>query len=131
VETRPYFLLGDLAASGLIGGVAGALSAWLVDPSWNMWVAHGVCMLLGMAIALPLGFPFMAFFGAMEVMVPTHMAGMFAGMWVGMEAAMGPVSGAAGFATGIWVGLAGLGFCYLADALLRWKGDVRGSRHQA
>jgi hypothetical protein len=131
METRPYFLIGDLVANGLIGGVVGALSAWLVDPSWNMWVAHVVCMVVGMVLALPLAFPFMAFFGAMEVMVPTHFAGMCAGMWVGMEAAMHPVSGAAGFATGVWVGIASLLFCYLADALLRWKGDARGSRHQA
>jgi hypothetical protein len=73
----------------------------------------------------------MAFFGAMEVMVPTHLAGMCAGMWVGMAASMQPVSAASGFATGTWVGLASLGLCYAADAALRWRGDPRGSGHQA
>jgi len=131
VEGRLFFLAGDVAANALIGGIVGALSAWLVDPSWNMWVAHGICMVLGMVLALPLAFPFMAFFGAMEVMVPTHLAGMCAGMWVGMEAAMDPVSAGTGFVTGLWIGVASLALCYLADAFLRWKGDPRGSRHAA
>jgi hypothetical protein len=131
VETRAFFLAGDLAANALVGGVIGALSALLVDTSWNMWVAHIVCMLMGMVLAFPLALPFMAFFGAMEVMVPTHLAGMFAGMWVGMEAAMEPVSAASGLLTGIWVGLATLALCYAADAALRWRGDPRGSGHQA
>jgi hypothetical protein len=131
METRPFFLAGDLAASALIGGIIGALSALLVDTSWNMWVAHVVCMVIGMVLAFPLALPFMAFFGAMEVMVPTHVAGMCAGMWVGMQAAMQPVSAASGFATGIWVGLASLVLCYAADAALRWRGDPRGSGHQA
>lgn len=130
MELRPFFLIGDVVANGSIGGVVGALSALLVDPSWNMWVAHVVCMVLGMALAFPLALPFMAFFGAMEVMVPTHLAGMGAGMWVGMEAAMAPVSAGSGFATGVWVGLAALAFCSLADVLLRAKGDPRGSGHQ-
>ena len=131
METRPFFLMGDVAANALIGGIVGALSALLVDPSWNMWVAHGICMVMGMVLAFPLALPFMAFFGAMELMVPTHLAGMFAGMWVGMQAAMAPVPAGAGFMTGVWVGLASLAFCYLADVALRAKGDPRGSGHQA
>ena len=131
LETRLFFLAGDVAANAAIGGIVGALSALLVGPSWNMWVAHGVCMVMGMVLAFPLALPFMAFFGAMEVMVPTHFAGMCAGMWVGMAAAMGPVSAGAGFVTGVQVGLASLAVCYLADAALRTKGDPRGSRHQA
>ena len=131
METRFFFLAGDLTANALIGGIIGALSACLVSPAWNMWVAHVVCMVIGMVLAFPLALPFMAFFGAMEVMVPTHFAGMCAGMWVGMEAAMQPVSASTGFVTGTWVGLGSLGLCYLADIALRAKGDPRGSRHPA
>jgi hypothetical protein len=130
METRLYFLTGDVLACAFIGGVTGALSAGLVDTSWNMWVAHVVCMLLGMILAFPLALPFMAAFGAMEVMMPTHFAGMFAGMWVGMQAAMEPTSVAAGLWTGASIGVVSLFLIYLANLWLVAKGDPRGPRHQ-
>lgn len=131
METRLYFLAGDVTANALIGGLVGALCAWLIDPGWNMWVAHGTGMLIGMLLSLPLAFPFVICFGAMEVMVSTHLAGMCAGMWVGMEAAHASVAPATGFVQGAAVGLAALACCYLADLWLRRKGDPRGPRHPA
>ena len=91
METRPYFLFGDLLANGLAGVLVGVVMAALFGPGWNMILAMFVGMALGMIISLPIALPLGALFGAMEVMVPVMTTGMVAGMVVSMASAMATV----------------------------------------
>ena len=119
METRPYFLLGDLFVNAIVGSLVGLTCAALLDPSWNMWLGMFIGMALGMAIALVLSLGLFAiFFGAMEVMVPAMLTGMVAGMVVGMAAPMTEVRLHEGALWGAVLGLASLVFTYAANAVL-------------
>ncbi len=119
METRPYFLLGDLLANVVIGALVGVTCASLFDPSWNMWLGMFLGMALGMAIALVLGVGlFFIFFGAMEVMVPTMLTGMVTGMIVGMAAPMMEVHLPDAARWGAASGIGCLGFTYVVNAFL-------------
>ena len=93
MDSRLYFVLGDLASNLLVGALAGWLSALVIGVGWNMWLAMFLAMALGMLVGLVLFFPLGMAFGAMEVMLPTMFSGMLSGMVVGMWTAMHPVSG--------------------------------------
>lgn len=121
METRPYFVFGDLFANALAGTVVGLAMAALFGPGWNMIVAMFVGMALGMVIAMPIAFPLGALFGAMEVMVPVMTTGMVAGMVVSMAAAMEPVSLARGAQLGLYSGIGTLVACYAANAWIRGR----------
>jgi hypothetical protein len=124
-ERRLYFIVGDVLAASVIGGVAGALAAAMVSPAWNMWLAMFAGMILGMAVSTPLSFCFMPFFGAMEIMIPAMASGMFAGMWVAMAAAMRPVSPGLGLRGGMLIGIGVVIATYFINAWLRVRGDRR------
>jgi hypothetical protein len=117
VETRPYFVIGDLLATTAVGALAGLVTALLIPVGWNMMVAMLVGMALGMIVSLPGSFAFMPFFGAMEIMVPTMLAGMFAGMWIAMAAAMNPMSAGDGAGYGAAIGV---GCFFVTYALNAW-----------
>ena len=127
MERRLYFMVGDLLAVTVVGALAGVLMTAVIGTGWNMLVAMLVGMALGMLVALPGSFAFMPFFGAMEVMVPTMLAGMLSGMWVGMFAAMTPLSAGAGLRFGALIGL----FAWLCtttlNAFLQAKEGTHGS----
>lgn len=117
---RIYFLFGDLLSNCIIAGLAGAVSAALVNPGWNMFLAMLVCMLLGMLIAVVGGtFFFMRYFGAMEVMLPTMLGGMLAAMVAGMAAAMMPYAVLDAAKHGAAIGIAALLFCSYANYLIK------------
>ncbi len=116
---RFFFLAGDLAANAVVGALAGLVCCVFVDPAWNMLLAMGVCMPLGMLVATVAAVPLMRWFGAMEVMVPTMLGGMLAGMAVGMRAAMAPYGVTDAVLFGAVVGLVALAFCSYADYLIR------------
>ena len=122
METRPYFILGDIVAN-LVTGVAAALATVaLIGPGWNMLVGMFVGMALGMALAMLLSLAvFAAFFGAMEVMLPAMLTGMAAGMWLGMAAPMGAVGALRAVEMGAATGVAVVVFTYLMNARLRGK----------
>ena len=83
MDSRLYFVLGDLASNLLVGALAGWFSALVIGDGWNMWLAMFLAMGLGMLLGLVLFFPLGMAFGAMEVMLPTMFSGMLAGMVVG------------------------------------------------
>ena len=56
MESRPYFIFGDVLANVSIGALSGFVAAALVGESWNMFVAMVVAMVVGMALALVIGF---------------------------------------------------------------------------
>ena len=123
MDTRLYFVLGDLGSNLLVALIAGWLSSLLIGVGWNMFIAMLVAMGLGMLVGLLLFFPLGIFFGAMEVMVPVMFTGMLSGMVVGMWAAMAPVS----TSEGAWAGL----LCGLVGMVIIWimNNTVRGVTH--
>ena len=54
METRPYFVIGDILVNLVCGAVIGGLMALIFTPAWNMFLAMVVGMALGMALSLPL-----------------------------------------------------------------------------
>lgn len=124
METRPYFVFGDLVANAVVGALSALLVVWVVGTGWNMFVAMFVGMALGMAIALPIALGFGPLFGAMEVMAPVMVSGMMVGMVVGMWAAMEEI--AAGRAAGVgvvcaWITLAAT---YAFNAFVRREDET-------
>ncbi len=109
METRPYFLLGDLVANVLAGAFIGAVHGGDLRTragicGWRCFVGMALAMPLSMVIAFPMG----ALFGAMEVMVPVMTTGMVVSMWVAMEAAMAPIPILEGARMGVYGGIATL-----------------------
>jgi hypothetical protein len=125
METRPYFVLGDLLANAMAGTLVGLAMAALFGPSWNMFLAMFVGMALGMALSLFVALPMGALFGAMEVMVPVMTTGMVSGMVVSMAATMTakmePLSFSQAAELGLYSGIATLAACYVANAWIRGK----------
>jgi hypothetical protein len=121
METRPYFVLGDLLANGLAGVLVGLAMASIFGPGWNMWLAMFVGMAIGMALSLFVALPMGAFFGAMEVMLPVMTTGMVAGMVVSMAAAMQPVSHGRAAELGLYCGIGTLLTCYVANVWIRGR----------
>jgi hypothetical protein len=119
METRPYFIVGDLLVNTATGALVGLCCAALFGPGWNMWLSMFIGMALGMAMALLLSLGvFAVLFGAMEVMVPAMLTGMAAGMVVGMAAPMTEVGLGDGARWGALVGVACLLLTYVANAAL-------------
>lgn len=89
METRLYFLFGDLLACVLVAVLTASACAAIFPASWPMVllmpVSMVVGMILGLLIAVMAGLIY--FFGAMEIMVPTMFTGMVAGMWGAMTGA--------------------------------------------
>ena len=123
MDSRLYFVLGDLGSNVFIGLVVGWLSAMLVGVGWNMYLAMVVTMVLGMVVGTILWLPLGILFGAMELMVPTMFTGMASGMVVGMWAAMEPLGANEAAIIG--------GVCGLASIVLVWivNNSLRGVRH--
>ncbi|MCP4904858.1 MAG: hypothetical protein GY910_07745 [bacterium] len=125
METRPYFVLGDLFANSLAGVLVGLAVAALFGPGWNMILAMFVGMALGMVVSLPVALPLGALFGAMEVMIPVMTTGMVTGMVVSMSATMAtmaePLSLGRGAALGLYCGLGTLAACYVANLWIRGR----------
>ena len=109
MESRPYFLLGDIFSNGVLGALAGTSCAALVGESWKMLPAMLVGMLLGMALAAPLQFVCGIFFGAFEVMLPMMLTGMMTGMVIAMVAATPRVAMGTRCIVGGWAGRGGAG----------------------
>lgn len=115
METRPYFLTGDLLANAGVGALAASVVTWLGLPHWPMLAAMPVGMLLGMIVGLVAALAVLSLlFGAMEIFVTCMLSGMLAGM-VG---AMGAPANLSPALAGAGVGVATLICIYAANALL-------------
>jgi hypothetical protein len=119
MDSRLYFVLGDLFSNILVGVVAGWLAALVVGEGWNMLLAMVLAMVLGMIVGTILWLPLGALFGAMEVMLPTMFGGMLSGMVVGMWAAMAPVGGLVAALTGGGCGLLAIVIVWVMNYSLR------------
>lgn len=119
MDSRLFYVVGDLVANVVIGVVV-ALMAWaIVGPGWNMWLAMGSMMVLGMLLGLALFFPFSIKLGAHETMIPAMYTGMWAGMFVGMIATMMPLTMDHAAELGVMVGAAEIVFIWIVNTLLR------------
>ena len=89
METRLYFLIGDLSSCVLVAIVTASICSFIFSSSWPMPLLMIVSMLVGMILGLLVAVlaGLIYFFGAMEIMVPSMMTGMFAGMLGAMFAA--------------------------------------------
>ena len=123
METRPYFIVGDVLVNVAAGVVAALAARVLVGPSWNVLLAMPAGSIVGMLTSLPVALLFMPFFGAFEVMLPAMLTGMIAGML----AAMRPAEAAL---LGILSGLASVSYVYALTAWVRSK-DRAGHSHRA
>jgi hypothetical protein len=122
MDSRLYFVLGDLASNVLVGMIVGALCALMIGVGWNMFLAMLITMAVGMLVGLVLWLPLGVLFGAMEVMLPTMFGGMLSGMVVGMRCTMMPVTSMEGAVIG--------GVCGLISIVFIWvlNNSVRGLR---
>ena len=118
METRLYFIVGDLLSNTFLGGVVGAACSAIFADGWPMFPAMLLGMALGMLIAVPVEFVCGIFFGAFEVMLPMMLTGMAAGMFASMAASLTDLSWPRGALLGVAAGAATLAFTYLANALL-------------
>lgn len=116
MDSRLYFVLGDLFSCILVGAVVGWISC-VAFAGWNMWLAMIVAMPLGMLLATLLWFPLGIIFGAMEVMIPTMFSGMASGMLLGMSATGSHIAGL------LWGAIVGLA-CIVAVWIL--NNNLRG-----
>jgi hypothetical protein len=112
MDSRLYFVLGDLASNILVGLVVGWLCCLIVDVGWHMFLTMVLAMFIGMVTGTVLWFPLGRFFGAMEVMLPTMFSGMLSGMVVGMWATMMPLGDFEAAAIG--------GVCGLISIVIIW-----------
>ena len=119
METRPYFIAGDIVSNLAVGALVGGACAMLLGTGWNMVVATIIGMALGIVISLPLALLLSAFFGAMETILPVMTTGMVAGMVVSMEASLVAIR----VADAAWLGgSCGLGVVvatYLANGAIK------------
>ena len=126
METRLYFVFGDLFSNILVGALAGWLSWLAVDVGWNMFLAMLLAMAIGMLVGLVMFFPLGAAFGAMEIMLPIMFGGMMSGMAVGMSASMSAMSAADALTMGASWGFGCLLLIWLLNAALRGRRSYGG-----
>lgn len=118
LETRPYFVVGDLLANSGLGALVGVCCALVIPQNWSSFVAMMAGMFLGMLIAIPVQLASSLLLGAFETMLPMMLSGMSSGMLVAMMASQGLVPWRDGLATGALAGLAVVAFTYVMNALL-------------
>ena len=89
METRIFFLLGDLFSCMLVAIATAVIGTLIFSAAWPMPLLMPVSMMLGMILGLLIAVlaGLIYFFGAMEVMVPAMVTGMFAGMFGALVAA--------------------------------------------
>ena len=119
LETRFYFIMGDILSVTASGGVVAAVCFALIPPEWNMFLAMFLGMAIGMIISLITSAAiFVRYFGAMEIMVPTMLGGMFSGMFVSMAISMTELNYVSATGWGVAIGLIALVSTYLLNAKL-------------
>lgn len=119
METRPYFIFGDIISVAIVGVICSLACSALIGSGWNMLIAMLVGMAVGMVLAFIIAVVLLSWlFGAMEIMVPTMLTGMFSAMIVSMQASMSPLSNSAVIQTGLLVAIVTLVMTYLANLIL-------------
>jgi len=119
VETRPYFVMGDIVSNVVAGALVGGACVLLFSPQWNMVLAMIAGMVFGMAFSLPVAFLLSGVFGAMETLLPLMTTGMVAGMVVAMQASLTAVPFEDAAQTGGLCGVSVVVVTYLANMFIK------------
>lgn len=119
METRPYFIVGDLTSNLATGALVGGVCALLLPTGWNMVAAMVLGMTIGSVISLPVAFLFTGPFGAMEIQIPVMLTGMVAGMATAMQSSLMATAFTDGARLGAFCGFGVLVATYVANALLK------------
>lgn len=119
METRLYFVLGDVFCNALIGAFSGwAGIAWMPH-ALGFWLGMLVSMLGAMLVTMALALTLMLrWFGAHEVMIPTMIGGMTANMTVCFIAHHATLDLLDASLLGALIGVVVLFFTYVANARL-------------
>ena len=121
MDSRLFFILGDHITCIVSGALVGIFSAWFFDPSWGMFSA----MIVGMVLGMLVGFIFpgticLHYFGLFELMVPLMVTTMLVGMVVSMAASMLTVTYSSAAIAGALIGIFSLRLTY------RWNNNISG-----
>ena len=116
METRPYFVFGDLISNLATGAFVGGLCTVIVTLNWEVSIAMVVGMAIGMAVSLPAGVLLGSLFGALEVFLPVMTTGMVAGMVVGMRSSMAVIA----FVDAVWIG----GACGVGIVIVTYLANI-------
>jgi hypothetical protein len=119
METRPYFLAGDLFSNALVGAFCGWAGVAWMPHMLGFWPGMVLSMLGSMAVSMLLALTILLrWFGAMEVMIPTMLGGMTANMIMCVLGHFYGWSAGAGALLGAAIGLVVLQLTYIANARL-------------
>lgn len=130
MDHRFEYVVGDLIANVVLGGIVGLLCWLIVGPSWNMWIAMFLMMAIGSFMGLVGFFMTARWLGAMESMVPLMFTGELTGMVVGMAVPMMPFSAMQGLTWGAACGLGAIVIIWIVNSLLRGvTREGREARH--
>ncbi len=113
-----FFKLADYGTSCIIGGLAGLLAFWIIDPGWNMLQSVVIGMFVGMLAQIPVFLLFMPLFGVFEIMIPSMIAGMLGGMCNAMIATMYSLPLILGFGLGGAIGAIACMWVYIRNRKL-------------
>lgn len=120
METRFYFVIGDVLANAGAGAIVAVVCSALLGEAFPLAVAMPVGMIAGGIVAMPVGMLAASLFGAFEVILPVMTTGMLVGMVASMSGAAWVVMAVRGAVVGIGVLVA----TYLLNARLRGRRDV-------
>ncbi len=121
METRPYFIAGDLSCSIVVGVLTAVVATATVSEAWPMLAAMLIGMVLGMAVAAVGILGFGPFFGMIELQMPAMIAGMLTGMVVAMTAAARPLASSMASVVGGTLGMVTFVAVWIADVRLRGR----------
>lgn len=119
METRLYFVFGDLLSNMGTGAVVAAVGVTLLSDTWPLPVAMSIGMFGGSLLAMLLASGLSLLFGAFETMLPVMTTGMLVGMMSGMATSLG-LGMAVGAGSGL--GLLVVVATYILDMRIRSRG---------
>ena len=119
METRPYFILGDVSCSVTVGLASGTVVTALGSLEWSMPVSMVAGMLLGMTVAAIGIIAFGLCFGMTELHMPAMITGMLTGMGIVMLGSTQLLTEVTAGLLGALIGLVVYLLTWIADALLQ------------
>lgn len=123
MEHRPYFVVGDVLVSLVVGMLAALGTSALVSRGWIMWLGMLAGLTVGAIVAGVVGgLVFRALFGALEIVIPAMLTGMLTGMVLGTLSCVSAVPPGDAALLGAGCGFLCLAFVYGMNAYLTREG---------
>tara|TARA_B110000444_G_scaffold261157_1_gene311505 strand:+ start:4122 stop:4499 length:378 start_codon:yes stop_codon:yes gene_type:complete len=125
METRAYFLFGDLFGNLIVGVSSSIICGYLCSDWPFMIIGMIVAMFLGMIISTILTITILLkWFGAMEVMLPAMSTGMFSAMAIVMWPPGGTYTIISAIELGLFVGAIIFIITWIINAVIVGKAPV-------